>query len=141
MSQVVALTVEGRRFQMSLTSSFAICALLLASLGIFGVLAYSVEQRQREFGIRTALGAQRSRLLALVMRQGLLPVALGFAVGSAGAFLSGGLLQSLVFGVTPFDPLTFASVATVITFVALIACYFPARRATKVDPIVALRYE
>jgi predicted permease len=141
MSQLVSLNVEGRRFQISLTSAFAICALLLASLGIFGVLAYSVEQRQREFGIRTALGAQRSRLLSMVMRQGLSPVALGFVVGGAAALLSGSLLQSLVFGVTTFDPLTFVGVAAVITFVAAIACYFPARRATRVDPIVALRYE
>jgi putative ABC transport system permease protein len=141
MSELVALNVEGRRFQISLTTTFAISALLLASLGIFGVLAYSVEQRQREFGIRTALGAQRSRLLAMVMRQGLAPVALGFAVGGAAALLGGSLLQSLVFGVTPFDPLTFVSVGAVITLVAAIACYFPARRATKVDPIVALRYE
>ncbi len=141
MSELVALNVEGRRFQISLTTTFAISALLLASLGIFGVLAYSVEQRQREFGIRTALGAQRSRLLAMVMRQGLAPVALGFAVGGAAALLGGSLLQSLVFGVTPFDPLTIVSVGVVITLVAAIACYFPARRATKVDPIVALRYE
>ena len=141
MSELVALNVEGRRFQISLTSSFAIAALLLASLGIFGVLAYSVEQRQREFGIRTALGAQRSRLLGMVMRQGLSPVILGFLVGSAAALLGGSLLQSLVSGVTTFDPLTFVSVAAVISLVAVIACYLPARRAMKVDPIVALRYE
>ncbi len=141
MSQLVALNVEGRRFQISLTSCFAISALLLAALGIFGVLAYSVEQRQREFGIRTALGAQRLRLLVMVMRQGLSPVAFGFAVGSGAALLSGSMLQSLVFGVTSFDPLTFASAALLITLVAVIACYVPADRATKVDPIVALRCE
>ncbi|MFZ0821887.1 MAG: ABC transporter permease [Candidatus Acidiferrales bacterium] len=141
MSQLVAVNVEGRRFQISLTSSFAISALLLASLGIFGVLAYSVEQRQREFGIRTALGAQRPRLLGMVMRQGLSPVAVGFAVGSATALMSGSFLQSLLSGVASFDPLTFAAVALLIALVAMIACYIPARRATQVDPIVALRYE
>jgi predicted permease len=141
MSQLVSLNVEGRRFQIWLTSCFAVSALLLASLGIFGVLAYSVEQRRREFGIRTALGAQSSRLLGMVMKQGLLPVALGFMIGGAAALASGSMLQSLVFGVATFDPLTFASVAVVVMVVAVIACYFPARRATKVDPMVALRYE
>ena len=141
MSQVIALNLEGRRFQMSLTSSFAISALLLASLGIFGVLAYSVEQRRREFGIRTALGAQRSHLLAMVMQEGLWPVAFGIAIGMAGAMLSGKLLQSLVFGVTSLDPLTFVSVALIIILVAAVACYIPARRAMTADPVVALRYE
>jgi putative ABC transport system permease protein len=141
MSQLVSLNVEGRRFQIWLTSCFAISALLLASLGIFGVLAYSVEQRRREFGIRTALGAQSSRLLVMVIRQGLLPVALGFGVGGTVALASGNMLHSLVFGVATFDPLTFVSVALVIMLVAVLACFFPARRATKVDPMVALRYE
>jgi predicted permease len=141
MSELVALNVEGRRFQISLTSAFAASALLLASLGIFGVLAYSVEQRQREFGIRAALGAQPARLLAMVMRQGLSPVAYGFVFGATAAVLSGSLLQSLVFGVSPFDVFTYAGVALLITFVAAMACYIPARRATKVDPMEALRYE
>jgi ABC-type antimicrobial peptide transport system permease subunit len=141
MSQIVALNLEGRRFQMSLTSSFAISALLLASLGIFGVLAYSVEQRRREFGIRTALGAQRSMLLVMVMRQGLWPVTLGLAVGIIAAVLGGSLFQSLVFGVSSFDPLTFVSVVVIILFVAAIACYIPARRAITDDPVVALRCE
>ncbi|MDT8066900.1 MAG: ABC transporter permease [Terriglobia bacterium] len=141
MSQVVARNVEGRRFQMSLISMFALSALLLAGLGIFGVLAYSVEQRRREFGIRTALGAQRSQMVTMIMRQGLLPVAVGLGLGVAGALTGGSLLQSLVFGVTPFDFMTFAGVALLIAVVAAIACYVPARRATNVDPIVALRYE
>jgi len=141
MSHVVALNLEGRRFQLSLTSSFAGSALLLASLGIFAVLAYSVEQRRREFGIRTALGAQRSQLLAMVMKQGLRPVALGLAVGIVAALLGGRLLQSLAFGVSSFDPLTFVSVVVVILFVAAIACYIPARRAMTADPVVALRCE
>jgi putative ABC transport system permease protein len=141
MSQVVELNLQGRRLQMSLTSSFAISALLLASLGIFGVLAYSVEQRRREFGIRTALGAQRADLLAMIMRQGLSPVAIGLAAGTFAAWLGGSLLRSLVFGVSSFDPLTFVAVALVIVAVAAIACYIPARRAMTADPVVALRYE
>jgi predicted permease len=141
MSQVVALNLEGRRFQMSLTSSFAVSALLLASLGIFGVLAYSVEQRRREFGIRTALGAQHSQLLVMVMQQGLWPVALGLAVGIVAALLGGRLFQSLVFGVSSFDPITFVSVAVIILLVAALACFVPARRAMTADPVVALRCE
>jgi putative ABC transport system permease protein len=141
MSQIVALNLEGRRFQMSLTSSFAVSALLLASLGIFGVLAYSVEQRRREFGIRTALGAPRTQLLVMVMKQGLWPVALGLGVGIVAALLGGRLLQSLAFGVSSFDPLTFVSVIVVILFVAAVACYVPARRAMTADPVVALRCE
>ncbi len=141
MSQIVAVNLQGRRFQMSLTSSFGVSALLLASLGIFGVLAYSVEQRRREFGIRTALGAQRSMLLVMVMQQGLWPVALGLAVGIGASLLGGKLLQSLVFGVSSFDPLTFVAVVAVIVLVAAVACYIPARRAMTADPVVALRYE
>lgn len=141
MSQLVALNLEGRRFQMSLTSSFAVSALLLASLGIFGVLAYSVEQRRREFAIRAALGAQPSHLLMMVMRQGLWPVALGLGVGIVVALLSSSLLHSLIFGITPLDPLTFAAVALTITIVAVVACYIPARHAMITDPAVALRYE
>ena len=141
MSQLVALNLEGRRFQTSLTSSFAASALLLASLGIFGVLAYSVEQRRLEFGIRAALGAQRSQLLLMIMRQGLVPVALGLVVGFITALLGGKLLESVVFGISPFDPLTFATVIVTITLVAGIACFIPARRAITADPAVALRYE
>jgi ABC-type antimicrobial peptide transport system permease subunit len=141
MAQLVSLNLEGRRFQMSLTSSFAISALLLASLGVFGVLAYSVERRQREFAIRTALGAQHWHLLVQVMRQGLSPVALGLAFGTLAALLSGRLIRNFVFGVNSFDPLTFASVAVLITLVAAIACYIPARRAMSADPVVALHCE
>ena len=141
MSQLVALNLEGRRFQMSLSSSFAVSALLLASLGIFGVLAYSVEQRRREFAIRTALGAQPLRLLVMVMRQGLWPVAFGLAVGIVAALLGGSLLQSLVFGISPLDPLTFVAVTLMIAGVGMVACYIPARHAMLNDPAVVLRYE
>jgi predicted permease len=141
MSQLVALNVEGRRFQASLTASFAGSALLLASLGIFGVLAYSVEQRRREFAIRAALGAQQERLLGMVMRQGLLPAVVGLTVGIAMSLMSGGLLRSLVVGVSAFDLVTLGSAAAVIMLVAIVSCYIPARRALSMDPIVVLRSE
>ena len=141
MSQLVALNLEGRRFQMTLTSSFAVSAVLLAALGIFGVLAYSVEQRRREFGIRTAVGAPPSHLLVMVMRQGLWPVALGLAIGIIAAMLSRSVLQSLVFGITPLDPLTFVAVVLIIAIVGVMACYIPARRAMITDPAVVLHDE
>ena len=141
MSQLVSLNIEGRQFQLSLATAFAISALLLAALGIFGVVAYSVAQRQQEFGIRTALGAQHSHLLRMVMWQGLSPVVLGLAVGIFASVLSGSLLQSLIFGVRSSDLVTIASVALLVAFVAALACYIPARRALSADPIVALRYE
>ena len=140
-SELVSASLQDRRFQTSLTGSFALSALLLAAIAIFGVLAYSVEQRRREFGIRTALGAQRKQLLAMVMLQGIRPVAFGLTAGAVGALLSTTLLQSLVLGVSPFDPLTFISVLAVITAVALIACYIPASRAMKIEPVAVLRDE
>ena len=141
MSRLVELNVEGRRFQMMLISGFAVSALLLAALGIFGVVAYSVEQRRREFGVRSALGAQRSDLLALSMRQGLAPVLLGLLTGVAASLAGGSLLQSFVFGLSPRDAFTFFAVSFLITVVAAAACYIPARRGMRVDPMVALRYE
>lgn len=141
MTELVANSVAGRRFQIQLTSTFAICALLLAGLGIFGVVAYSVEQRRREFGIRSALGATRPQLLRLVVRQGFKPVAVGLLAGVVGALLSGSAVRGLVFGVAAFDPLTFIAVGIVISVVSAISCYIPALRATRVAPLAALRYE
>lgn len=141
MSELVALNVEGRRFQVSLTGSFAFSALLLASLGIYGVLAYSVEQRRRELAIRAALGAQQPHLFGMTMRQGLFPVIIGLTVGVVTAFMGGSVLSSLVVGVSAFDLVTFCSVACVIMLVAALACYIPARHAMSADPVVALRYE
>lgn len=141
MSELVALSLQDRRFQTSLTGSFALSALLLAAIAIFGVLAYSVEQRRREFGIRTALGAQRQQLLTMVMQQGLRPVALGLVGGVIAAVFTASLLHSFVVGVSPFDPVTFVSVLAVIASVAIIACYIPATRAMKVDPMAVLRDE
>jgi predicted permease len=141
MSQVVSESVDARRFQMSLSLGFALSSLLLASLGIFGVVGYSVEQRRQELGIRMALGAELRDLLRMVLRQGLTPVALGLLAGGIVSAFAGRLIRSLLFGVRPYDPLTLAVVAAVIASVALLACYIPARRATKVDPMIALRYE
>lgn len=141
MKQIVSQSADARRFPIYLASSFALSSLLLASLGIFGVIAYSVEQRRQELGIRMALGADLRTVLALVLRQGIKPVMAGAALGILAALASGQLIRNLLFGVSAHDPLTFAVVALVVATVALLACYIPARRATKVDPMVALRYE
>ena len=141
MSDVVSKSVDTRRFQMILALLFAVCALFLASLGIFGVVAYSVEQRRHELGIRMALGAQLADLRSIVLRQGMLPVVLGLGAGVFASLVLGRLVAGLLFGVHAFDPLTFSCVAAVIIIVALVACYIPARRATRVDPMIALRYE
>jgi len=141
MSQVVAAGVQGREFQMALISCFALSALLLAALGIIGVLAYSVEQRTREFGIRSALGAQRSKLLLMIMRQGIWPVFLGVVAGIIVAFAAGTFVRGMVFGVSTFDPLTFVATSLLVIAVGLLAAYVPAMRATRIDPMVALRYE
>ncbi|HXX17129.1 MAG TPA: ABC transporter permease [Candidatus Eremiobacteraceae bacterium] len=141
MSEIVDHSVDPRRFPLFLASSFALVSLLLASLGIFGVVAYSVEQRRHELGIRMALGADLQDLLRMVLRQGMAPVLIGLAAGVVAAILGGQLISSLLFGVSAHDPLTFVTVALVIAIVAFAACYIPARRATHVDPMTALRYE
>jgi putative ABC transport system permease protein len=141
MSLLVAKSVSTRRFQMSLALIFALSALLLASLGIFGVVAYSVEQRRHELGIRKALGAPDSWLRNMVLRQGMMPVFLGLAGGIVAAFFAGRLIGSLLFGVNPFDVQITMTVAFVIVAIALVGCWIPARRATRIDPMVALRYE
>ena len=141
MSQVVSESVAPRRFQMFLTIAFAMCSLFLASLGIFGVVAYSVEQRRPELGIRIALGAQLSNLRRMVIRQGMTPVVSGLAAGIVGAMLCGRLLQNLLFAVSAFDPATIACVGLVVASVALAASYLPARRVMRLDPMVALRHE
>jgi len=141
MSQVAAESMSRRRFAMQLVGLFGILALLLAAVGIYGVIAYSVTQRTREIGIRVALGASRSAILRWVLKQGMILTIAGVVIGLVGALALTRLLRSLLFGVGPTDLVTYGALAILLTIVALIACYVPARRATKVDPLVALRYE
>ena len=115
--------------------------LVLASVGLYGVVAYSVSRRTREVGIRMAIGAGRGDVLKLVVREGMALVAVGLGVGLAVAYASAGLLGGLLYGIEPHDPLTFLGVAAVLATVALVANLLPARRATRVDPLEALRYE
>jgi putative ABC transport system permease protein len=141
MIELVSKSVESRRFQMLLALLFAVCAISLAALGIFGVVAYSIEQRRHELGIRLALGAQFSDLRRMVLRQGMRPVLAGLVIGIGASLVTGRLIESLLFGVSALDPPTLAFVAFVVVTVAAAACYLPARRAMRVDPMVALRYE
>jgi predicted permease len=141
MSQVAAESMSQRRFAMQLVGLFGILALLLAAVGIYGVIAYSVTQRTREIGIRVALGASRSEILRWVLKQGMILTMAGVVIGLVGAVALTRLLRSLLFGVGPTDLVTYGVLAALLTIVALLACYIPARRATKVDPLIALRYE
>ncbi|HEX8651891.1 MAG TPA: ABC transporter permease [Pyrinomonadaceae bacterium] len=141
MTEVMAASIAGQRFNMLLLGIFAGVALLLAAVGIYGVISYSVTQRTHEIGIRMALGAQASDVLKMILGQGLLLASIGVVIGVAGAFALTRLMSSLLFGVTATDPMTFTIVSLLLIAVALAACYIPARRAMKVDPMVALRYE
>ena len=114
---------------------------MLAAVGIYGVISYSVAQRTKEFGVRMALGAQRADVLGIVLRSGMLLTIIALVVGLGGAFLLTRFLSTLLFGVTPTDPFTFVAVSILLGSIAFLATYIPARRATKVDPMVALRYE
>jgi ABC-type antimicrobial peptide transport system permease subunit len=141
MTQLLDESVARRRFNMMLLGGFALLALVLASIGIYGVISYSVAQRTREIGIRLALGAQIGDVIKLILKQGLALAVVGLALGLLVSFFVTKLMSSLLFGVSATDPVTFGIVALILLFVALLACYIPARRASKVDPNVALRYE
>jgi len=141
LEQSFSAATASRRFNLTLVGVFATVALALASLGIYGVLAYSVEQRTREIGIRMALGAQTGEVARMIVGEGFRLAALGVAIGLAGAFALSRLLVNLLFGVEPTDPATYVATVAFLVAVALAACWIPARRATRVDPMTALRYE
>jgi len=141
LTQLFSRSLSARRFNLILLGAFAGTAFLLAIIGLYGVMSYVVSQRTGEFGIRTALGAAPGNILRLVIAQGITTILAGVAVGVGGALALTRMLRSMVFGLSTDDPLTFVGVALVLTVVALLACYIPARRAAKVDPMVALRYE
>jgi putative ABC transport system permease protein len=139
MRNVLAASIAPRRFNLVLLVAFAATALLLATGGLYGVIAYLVTQRTREIGVRLALGARRSDILSLILGHGFRLVLVGIVVGLAGAVAATRLLSSLLYNTSAIDPAVFISVASLLTFVALIASYLPACRASRVDPIVALR--
>jgi putative ABC transport system permease protein len=141
LDQIKAESMAPNRLRSLLLTVFASIAVLLAAIGIYGVISYSVEQRTREIGIRAALGASRGDLLRMTLRSGMLMAGIGLVLGFGGALGLTRLLANLLFGVGERDPMTMGAVAAILTCVALLACYIPARRATKVDPMVALRYE
>jgi len=141
MTQLVASSVGQRRLSVQLLAGFSGVALLLAAIGLYGLLAFNVTQRTHEIGIRMALGAQRRDMLGLVVGQGMRLALLGVCIGLAAALALSRVLQTLLFDVKPTDPLTFTAVSLALIAVALLACWLPARRAGKVDPMEALRYE
>jgi putative ABC transport system permease protein len=141
MDDLIAVSLAQQRFNMLLLGLFAALALILAAVGIYGAIAYAVNQRRHEIGIRIALGARRSDVLRLVLGDGAKIALFGITFGIAGALVLTRLMASLLFEVKPTDPATFAGVAILLALVALAACCIPARRAMRVDPMVALRYE
>ena len=139
MEQSLASIIAPRRFNLFVLGIFAAVALLLAAAGIYAVVAYGVTRRTQEIGIRLALGAQKKDVLRLVIAQSMQPALIGIGVGLIAAFALTRLLRGLLFGVSATDPATFAVIGGMLTFVALLACWIPARRATRVDPMIALR--
>jgi predicted permease len=140
-SQIYSAALGSRRFNVILIGCFALVTLLLATAGVFGVMAYSVSRRTREIGVRIALGARSGDVLTMILGQGLRTIVVGIAIGLAGSLALTRVVASQLFGVTATDPLTLVAVALLLVAAALLACYIPARRAAKVDPMVALRYE
>ena len=141
MEKIRSRSIAQPRLTALLLSVFAALALILATVGIYGVMAYSVTQRTHEMGLRMALGASAPDVLALVVGQGMLLAAIGVALGIAGAFAMTRVLEKFLWGVRPTDPVTFTAVSLLLAAIAILASYLPARRATHVDPMVALRYE
>jgi putative ABC transport system permease protein len=141
MQENIASSVSDQRFRTTLLGIFATCALLLSVVGLYGLMTYSVTQRVPEIGIRITLGAQRGQILSMVVGQGLRLALAGIAVGIAGAFALSRILAKFLYGVAATDPMTYAAVAALLLAVAVLASYIPARRATRIDPITALRCE
>jgi len=140
LDETVSASLAGRRFSLEMIALFALTALLLAALGIYGVISYLVSERTHEIGIRIALGAEGRSILRMVLRQGLGLALAGTAVGLVGALIVSHLMAGLLYGVRPTDPLTFSGVAFLLVSVAVLACYIPARRAMRVDPLASLRH-
>ena len=138
---MLAESVAVPRFYMMLVAGFAVLALAVSAVGVYGIINYSVARRTHEIGIRMALGAERGDVLAMILRQGLRLMVAGVALGLAGAWVSTRVLETLLFGVRPSDGVAFACGSGVLVLAALLACYIPARRATRVDPLEALRHE
>ena len=141
MDDVVAKNLTARRFVLELVGVFAIIAFLLASIGIYGVMAYTFSQRVGEIGLRMALGAQRSDIFKIVLGEGMLIVVAGLGAGLIGSVMLTRFLETMLFDIKPTDPITFGALTTLLAAVALLACLIPARRASRVDPLVALRHE
>lgn len=141
MEQVTADSLARNDFNTTLLTIFAGIALLLAAIGIYGLMAYSVQQRTQEIGIRLALGASPERVLGMVVRQGMLLAGIGVVIGVGGALGLTRLMSGMIYGVKTWDPVTFVAVVVVLSCVSLLATYVPARRTSRVDPIIALRYE
>jgi putative ABC transport system permease protein len=141
MERLVASSITRQRFYAVVIGVFAAIAVLLSAVGIYGVLAYAVGQRTREFGVRTALGARSRDVLAMVLTQGLRLTSIGIAIGLAGAIALTRYIEGMLYDITPLDPLTYISVVALFVAVTSIASYLPARRATRIDPMAALRYE
>jgi putative ABC transport system permease protein len=141
MEQVVSNSIARQNFNMLLLTIFGAIALLLAAIGIYGLMSYSVEQATHDIGVRMALGAARGDILSLVVARGMKLAGIGLAVGIAAAFAAARLLSRMLFGVEPTDPVTYLAVAVSLGIVAFFACYVPARRAMRIDPLIALRSE